>query len=69
MCPARNGADPNAPVEWCSSKKVINGSAVTVTAVAGMILGSLVIREVYAACPPLAARTEAALRGSEGLFG
>jgi tRNA A37 threonylcarbamoyladenosine dehydratase len=55
LCPARNIDHPNAPeesphppVEWCSSKKVINGSAVTVTAVAGMILGSLVIRNVYA---------------------
>lgn len=32
--------------EWCSSKKVINGSAVTVTAAAGMILASLVLRDV-----------------------
>ncbi|MDR1588181.1 MAG: epoxyqueuosine reductase QueH, partial [Treponema sp.] len=32
-------------VEWCSSKKVINGSAVTVTAGAGMILASLVLRD------------------------
>jgi tRNA A37 threonylcarbamoyladenosine dehydratase len=47
LCPARNKDDPNAPVEWCSSKKVINGSAVTVTAGAGMILASLVIRDVY----------------------
>jgi tRNA A37 threonylcarbamoyladenosine dehydratase len=31
--------------EWCSSKKVINGSAVTVTASAGMILASLVLRD------------------------
>jgi tRNA A37 threonylcarbamoyladenosine dehydratase len=63
MCPARNGADPDAPVEWCSSKKVINGSAVTVTAVAGMILGSLVIQAVYAACPPLVEQPEAAPHG------
>ena len=45
--------------EWCASKKVINGSAVTVTASAGMILASLVIRDVYAArsreAPPDAA--------------
>jgi tRNA A37 threonylcarbamoyladenosine dehydratase len=43
-------ADPaqDKPVEWCSSKKVINGSAVTVTASAGMILASLVIRDIYA---------------------
>jgi tRNA A37 threonylcarbamoyladenosine dehydratase len=38
----------NQPVEWCSSKKVINGSAVTVTAAAGFILASLVVRSVCA---------------------
>ncbi|MDR2158835.1 MAG: tRNA threonylcarbamoyladenosine dehydratase [Treponema sp.] len=46
LCPPRNRNDPGAPVEWCGSKKVINGSAVTVTAAAGMILASLVIRDV-----------------------
>ncbi|MDR3249038.1 MAG: tRNA threonylcarbamoyladenosine dehydratase [Treponema sp.] len=58
LCPARDPAGPwnpsdswnptdsLAPVEWCSSKKVINGSAVTVTASAGMILASLVIRDL-----------------------
>jgi tRNA A37 threonylcarbamoyladenosine dehydratase len=34
--------------EWCSSKKVINGSAVTVTATAGMVLAGLVIQDCYA---------------------
>ncbi|MDR1931004.1 MAG: hypothetical protein LBQ44_10310, partial [Treponema sp.] len=33
--------------EWCSSKKTINGSAVTVTAAAGMVLAGLVIRDIY----------------------
>jgi tRNA A37 threonylcarbamoyladenosine dehydratase len=33
-------------VEWCGGKKVINGSAVTVTAGAGMILASLVLRDI-----------------------
>jgi tRNA A37 threonylcarbamoyladenosine dehydratase len=47
LCPPRNRDDPDAPIEWCSSKKVINGSAVTVTATAGMILGGLVIQDVY----------------------
>ncbi|MDR2517308.1 MAG: tRNA threonylcarbamoyladenosine dehydratase [Spirochaetaceae bacterium] len=47
FCPARNRADPDAPVEWCSSKKTINGSAVTVTATAGMLLAGLVLRDVY----------------------
>ncbi|HPX26225.1 MAG TPA: tRNA threonylcarbamoyladenosine dehydratase, partial [Treponemataceae bacterium] len=31
--------------EWCSSKKVINGSAVHVTATAGMILCALVVQD------------------------
>ena len=47
LCPARNRADPAAPVEWCSSKKTINGSAVTVTATAGMLLAGLVLQDVY----------------------
>jgi tRNA A37 threonylcarbamoyladenosine dehydratase len=63
LCPPRNSADPEAPVEWCSSKKVINGSAVTVTAAAGMILGGLVIRDVYARYHPAAAQPEAVPRG------
>jgi tRNA A37 threonylcarbamoyladenosine dehydratase len=37
----------NRDTEWCSSKKVINGSAVTVTASAGMILASLVLRDIH----------------------
>ena len=69
MCPARNSADPDAPVEWCSSKKVINGSAVTVTAVAGMILASLVIRSVCADRPSLAAQPEAVLPVPERSLG
>jgi tRNA A37 threonylcarbamoyladenosine dehydratase len=47
LCPPRNPGEGGAPVEWCGSKKVINGSAVTVTSVAGMILASLVVRDVY----------------------
>jgi len=42
LCPARNCAAP----EWCASKKVINGSSVTVTASAGMILAGLVLQDV-----------------------
>jgi tRNA A37 threonylcarbamoyladenosine dehydratase len=48
LCPPRDRNDPGAPVEWCGSRKVINGSAVTVTAAAGMILASLVLRDVCA---------------------
>jgi tRNA A37 threonylcarbamoyladenosine dehydratase len=40
LCPS--GCDH----EWCSSKKFINGSAVMVTAAAGMVLASLVVREI-----------------------
>jgi tRNA A37 threonylcarbamoyladenosine dehydratase len=47
LCPPRNRDENGAPVEWCGSKKTINGSAVTVTSVAGMILASLVVRDVY----------------------
>ncbi|MDR2661856.1 MAG: tRNA threonylcarbamoyladenosine dehydratase [Treponema sp.] len=36
----------NRDTEWCSSKKMINGSIVTVTAAAGMILASLAINDV-----------------------
>jgi tRNA A37 threonylcarbamoyladenosine dehydratase len=68
LCPARDRCEPGAsagslsnPVEWCSSKKVINGSAVTVTAVAGMILASLVIRDVYEGQPPVEASETAVL--------
>jgi tRNA A37 threonylcarbamoyladenosine dehydratase len=32
--------------DWCAAKKVINGSMVAVTAAAGMILASLVVRDV-----------------------
>jgi len=46
MCPSSKETE-GANHEWCSSKKVINGSVVTVTASAGMILASLVIRDVY----------------------
>ena len=52
LCPARPSS---CAVEWCSSKKVINGSAVPVTASAGMILASLVIRDVAAKAEQTAA--------------
>jgi tRNA A37 threonylcarbamoyladenosine dehydratase len=45
---AATGQDKHASgeaVEWCSKKAVINGSAMPVTATAGMILASLVIRD------------------------
>jgi tRNA A37 threonylcarbamoyladenosine dehydratase len=45
LCP------PGGGVEWCSSKKVINGSAVMVTAAAGMILASLAVRGITADGP------------------
>jgi tRNA A37 threonylcarbamoyladenosine dehydratase len=48
LCPAKDGDGGDGDIEWCAGKKAINGSAVTVTAAAGMILASLVIRDVYA---------------------
>jgi tRNA A37 threonylcarbamoyladenosine dehydratase len=52
LCPASCGTTAGTigaeRIEWCSSKKVINGSAVTVTATAGMILASLVLQDLYA---------------------
>ena len=52
LCPkgaaSREDEAGDLSVEWCSSRKVINGSAVPVMAAAGMILASLVIRDIYA---------------------
>jgi tRNA A37 threonylcarbamoyladenosine dehydratase len=45
LCPGRNGRG-EIP-EWCGTKKVINGSSVTVTAAAGMTLASLVLQDCY----------------------
>lgn len=45
LCPAAR--DPDAK-EWCSSKKIINGSAVHVTATVGMILCGLVVQDAVA---------------------
>jgi tRNA A37 threonylcarbamoyladenosine dehydratase len=45
LCPA--GMAGGKTAEWCAAKKVINGSAVTVTAAAGMVLARLVIRDCY----------------------
>jgi tRNA A37 threonylcarbamoyladenosine dehydratase len=51
LCPKQHECEPDSghegpPHEWCSSKKVINGSVVTVTATAGMVLASLVLAHV-----------------------
>ncbi|MDR2468622.1 MAG: tRNA threonylcarbamoyladenosine dehydratase [Spirochaetaceae bacterium] len=43
LCPHNRDA---ATPDWCASKKVINGSSVTVTAAAGMTLASLVLQDV-----------------------
>jgi hypothetical protein len=47
-------------VEWCASKKVINGSAVTVTATAGMILAGLVVQDIYRRSVGIAGSTRSA---------
>jgi tRNA A37 threonylcarbamoyladenosine dehydratase len=46
LCPKRAACAESAH-EWCSSKKVINGSAVPVTATAGMVLASLVLAHAH----------------------
>ncbi|GMO29834.1 MAG: tRNA threonylcarbamoyladenosine dehydratase [Termitinemataceae bacterium] len=48
MCPepCGNADSINSNVDWCSKKKIINGSSVTVTASAGMILASLVMQDM-----------------------
>jgi len=46
VCGTENCFCANKDTEWCSSKKAINGSAVTVTATAGMVLASLVLQDV-----------------------
>jgi tRNA A37 threonylcarbamoyladenosine dehydratase len=46
LCPKCGPGTADSAHEWCSSKKVINGSAVPVTANAGMVLASLVLAHV-----------------------
>lgn len=46
QCLCHANSHGEAGLEWCAHKKVINGSAVTVTASAGMILASLVLRSL-----------------------
>jgi tRNA A37 threonylcarbamoyladenosine dehydratase len=48
LCPAKKaGADGcRETIEWCSGRKIINGSCITVTASDGMALASLVLRNI-----------------------
>jgi len=46
FCPKPDHEDDH--VDWCSTKKVINGSAVHVTAAFGMALSGLVVQDVHA---------------------
>ncbi|MDR1505685.1 MAG: tRNA threonylcarbamoyladenosine dehydratase [Treponema sp.] len=48
VCGTSNCFCSDKSSEWCSSKKVINGSSVTVTAAAGMVLAGLVLQDVAA---------------------
>lgn len=53
LCPATTATSSSegeavTAKEWCSSKKTINGSAVHVTAAAGMILAGLVVQDAFA---------------------
>jgi len=46
MCPDFTPADGSDHVDWCSTKKVINGSAVHITATFGMFLAGMVVQDV-----------------------
>ncbi len=52
MCPDFTPADGSEHKDWCSTKKVINGSAVHITATFGMFLAGLVVQDVTAGCRP-----------------
>lgn len=45
-CPAYVPADGSEHQDWCATKKVINGSAVHITATFGLFLSGLVIQDV-----------------------
>ena len=47
-CPAYVPADGSEHQDWCASKKVINGSAVHITAAFGMFMSGLLIQDVVA---------------------
>jgi tRNA A37 threonylcarbamoyladenosine dehydratase len=51
FCPEFVPEDGGEHKDWCAAKKVINGSAVHVTATFGMFLAGLVIQDVTAAHP------------------
>ena len=53
FCPEFVPADGSEHRDWCATKKVINGSAVHVTATFGMFLAGLVIQDAVAAAPLL----------------
>lgn len=46
MCPDFTPEDGSEHRDWCSTKKVINGSAVHITATFGMFLAGLVVQDV-----------------------
>jgi len=48
MCPDFTPEDGSEHKDWCSTKKVINGSAVHITATFGMFLAGLVVQDVTA---------------------
>ncbi len=48
MCPEFTPEDGSEHKDWCSTKKVINGSAVHITATFGMFLAGMVVQDVTA---------------------
>ena len=49
FCPEYVPADGSDHKDWCATKKVINGSAVHITATFGMFLAGLLMQDVVAA--------------------
>jgi len=45
FCPDFTPADGDQATDWCATKKIINGSAVHITATFGMFLAGLVLRD------------------------
>jgi tRNA A37 threonylcarbamoyladenosine dehydratase len=56
-CPTFIPADGSEHKDWCATKKVINGSAVHITATFGMFLAGLLIQDVVGSEEPRTATT------------
>ncbi|MGD9545905.1 MAG: ThiF family adenylyltransferase [Candidatus Krumholzibacteriia bacterium] len=67
FCPSFTPDDGTEHKDWCSTKKIINGSAVHITAVFGMMLAGLVVQDAVRRAPAEAAGLAEAPAGDGGL--